>query len=68
MPKLSIKLTKIEVEVYCGICGRGICSTTTIDKKNIMTVTCLFCKRLINDLEEELEKMKKKVVRLKRAK
>jgi len=68
MPQLTIKLTKIEVQVYCGICGRGICAATTIDKWNVMTPTCPYCKRQISELEEELSKMKRKVVRLEHAK
>lgn len=42
-------------EVYCGVCGRGVCYETTV-KDQTLTVTCSGCKDKIATLKDKLKK------------
>jgi hypothetical protein len=46
-------------EVYCGICGAGVCYDTTV-KDQTLTVACHKCKEKISTLQEKLAVAKKK--------
>jgi hypothetical protein len=46
-------------EVYCGVCGRGVCYETAV-KDQTLTVTCSGCKDKITKLKEDLKMAKKK--------
>jgi hypothetical protein len=60
MPNVEVTITsEIEVEVYCGICGEGICRDSTVEVARgradvTVTARCLKCEKRIAELEEEL--------------
>jgi hypothetical protein len=47
-------------EVYCGICGAGVCYDTTV-KDQTLTVACHKCKENIEKLKEKAKKSKPKI-------
>jgi len=57
MPEL---VAKINFEVYCGICGTGVCYDTTVNGTTI-TVECHVCKETIRQLELKKGKVKTKL-------
>lgn len=62
MPTLTdTKEIEIDFSVYCGICGSGVCSDTSVDdygRKNIaVTVTCSTCQKRFDELESEIEQL-----------
>lgn len=54
----------IEFEVYCGVCGSGICHSTNVNDTTL-TVTCEECKAKINELEIESGNLEDEVYELK---
>ena len=60
MPNVEVTITReIEVEVYCGICGEGICLDSTVEVARgsadvTVTAHCKKCEKRIAELEEEL--------------
>jgi hypothetical protein len=46
-------------EVYCGVCGRGVCYETAV-KDQTLTVTCSGCKSTIEKLKEKVKALKAK--------
>lgn len=61
----------IETNIYCGICGAGICSSSIVDFSNrkglCVTATCPTCQQNIKDLEVEKEELEEKVKDIEKA-
>jgi hypothetical protein len=55
MPELTM-----HIEVYCGICGHGCCSSTDIDGYKV-TVTCPDCEDKIADLKDEVQTLQNQI-------
>jgi len=61
MPTVEVRNQNyIEVEVYCGICGGGICETSTVESTRntseiSVTAKCPTCEKRIKELEERME-------------
>lgn len=58
MPTIQV-VAEIEAdfEVFCGICGAGVCGDTIVKKhlqNNHITVACSDCKKHIDELENKV--------------
>jgi hypothetical protein len=51
----------VEFEVYCGICGEGVCYDTSVNNSTL-TVTCSYCKKNIKNLKDRIRRLKAKIV------
>jgi len=58
-------MPELNFNVYCGICGGGICQDAEVDAKNNVTVTCHFCQEKIENLEGQIEDLHGEVLDLK---
>jgi len=56
-------MPSLDFEVYCGICGNGICGDTDVNK-NRVTVTCSHCDDEISYLKNEIERLNDEIDRL----
>lgn len=71
MPTLSTSVeteVDIDFDVYCGICGQGVCNDTDIAyyaRTTTMTVTCRYCAENIKTLEETVSKLQNDIESLK---
>lgn len=50
---------EIDISVYCGICGSGVCGDTSVDRNgDSITVTCWRCADRIEEMEDEIKGIK----------
>ena len=67
MPNVEVTITsEIEVEVYCGICGEGICHDSTVEVARgctdvKVTAHCKKCEKRIEELEAEIEELNERM-------
>jgi hypothetical protein len=66
MPTVRQSITvdaEIEISVYCGICGEGICRHTSVDRRSpdTITVTCPKCEETIKEYERIIEKLEEQI-------
>jgi len=66
MPEIRIRQEvdyDVNVEIYCGTCGRGLCSETTVDSRrmSLSVNVCPYCiaekEEKIKDLEEIIRQL-----------
>jgi len=68
MPTVEVTITReIEVEVYCGICGEGICHDSTVEVARgaadvTVTARCLKCEKKVEELESQIEELNERMV------
>ena len=58
-------MPSLEFEVYCGICGSGICNDTDVNR-NKLTIECHGCVKNIDDLEKQIADLEEQVSDLER--
>jgi hypothetical protein len=67
MPEIRIKQIveeDVNIDVYCGTCGAGLCGNTTVDNRRMFFTieACPDCMAekdsKIKELEEEIERIK----------
>ena len=51
-------MPSLDFEVYCGICGKGVCNDTEVSGVTL-TVTCSTCEDRLEDAESEKETVEK---------
>ena len=49
-------MPSIEFQVYCGICGKGVCRNTEVAQTSI-TVSCPDCEEEITALRERVKEL-----------
>jgi hypothetical protein len=60
----SIDVPSIDFELYCGICGSGVCHDTrdTSNRRgHAFTVTCSTCEKNISDLEARITELEQRL-------
>ena len=56
---------EIEISVYCGICGEGVCGNTQVSKNgDTITVTCPGCESTIKDYEKTIDQLNDEIANL----
>jgi hypothetical protein len=59
MPTIRTEID-VDFEVWCGICGKGICYYTDVKDKDL-TVTCPECEENIKSLKNEVKLLKRQI-------
>lgn len=59
MPSLK-KEVDVDFEVWCGICGKGVCYHTDVNGDQL-TVTCPDCQDSIKALKNEIKTLKRRL-------
>lgn len=53
-------MMELDFEVWCGICGKGVCFNTKVVNTSL-TVTCPDCKENIKSLKADIKLLKKRI-------
>jgi endogenous inhibitor of DNA gyrase (YacG/DUF329 family) len=59
MPTIRTEID-VDFEVWCGICGKGVCYYTDVKDKDL-TVTCPECEENIKSLKNEIKLLKRQI-------
>jgi hypothetical protein len=66
MPDISFRQEvdcDVNIDVYCGTCGRGLCGDTTVDERR-MSFTVEACKDCMDRKDKEIRANEKTIERL----
>jgi tRNA(Phe) wybutosine-synthesizing methylase Tyw3 len=66
MPDIKIKEEielDVNIDVYCGTCGVGLCGNTTVDNRR-MSFTIEACPNCMEAKEKKIKELEKEVERL----
>ena len=67
MPDIKIKQeieVDVNIDVYCGTCGAGLCGKTTVDNRR-MSFTVEACPDCMADKDEIIKKLEEEIEQLK---
>jgi hypothetical protein len=59
MPTIKTDV-EVDFEVWCGVCGKGVCYYTEVEDNDI-TVTCPDCVENIKSLENEVKLLRRQI-------
>lgn len=69
MPDIKIKQEvecEVNIDVYCGTCGKGLCGNTTVDNRR-MSFTVEACPHCMAEKDEKIKELESVIDELKLA-